>query len=187
MGATNAKSVPLGASLGHRGGIVGASRAVLGAFLEILRCAWGAFGRSWDALGATLGRLGVDLGASWVIVDVLGGLLGGILGVSWGLLGALGGFLGALGGIWELVMHSQHAESPIHKTLSNCSETLNNCLLGTSWEHLGDFLGALGGSWGRFGALRGLVVASLGVLGRLGAAKGRPEGPRRSTGSIWRV
>ena len=87
-------------------------------------------------------------------------------------MGAFGGFLGALGGIWELVMHSQHAENPIHKTLSNCSETLNNCLLGTSWEHLGDFLGALGGSWGRFGALRGLVVASWGVLGRLGAAKG---------------
>ena len=98
MGATNAKYVPLG---GHLWGIVGASRVVLGA--ELLRCAWGhlgGLGASWDVLGATLGRLGIDLGASWAIVDVLGGLLGvswGCLGDSWGLLGASWGLLGEFG------------------------------------------------------------------------------------------
>ena len=76
----------LGASWGHRGGFVGG----LGSNLEPLRCAWGHLGglvASLAVLGASLGRLGIDLGASWAIVDVLGGLLG----VSWGLLRALWG------------------------------------------------------------------------------------------------
>jgi hypothetical protein len=89
----------LGASWGHRGGFVGG----LGSILELLRCAWGhlgGLGASWDVLGATLLRLGVDLGASWAIVDVLGVLLGvswGCLGDSWGLLGASWGLLGEFG------------------------------------------------------------------------------------------
>ncbi len=64
---------------------------------------------------------------TWAIVDVLGVLVGVSLVVSWGLLGAFGGFLGALGRIWELVMHSQHAENQMYKNFVNCSETLNNC------------------------------------------------------------
>ena len=51
----------------------------LGSILELLVCAWGHLGglvASLDVLGVALGRLGVDLGASWAIVNVLGGLLG---------------------------------------------------------------------------------------------------------------
>ena len=94
------------------GGIFGASWGLRGWSWEhfgALKVRLGAFGRSWDVLGATLGRFGVDLGASCVIVDVLGGLLG----VSWGDGGGLGGLLGALRSSWKLVMHSQHAESII--------------------------------------------------------------------------
>ena len=61
-----------------------------GSMLELLRYTWGhlgGLGASWNVLGATLLRFGVELGASWAIVDVLGVLLG----VSWGLLGAFGG------------------------------------------------------------------------------------------------
>ena len=87
------------------GWILGASWRLSGWSLEIAelkRCVWGLVGglvASWDVCGATDGRLGVELGAVWVIINVLGGLLWVswvcvgdswlLFGVSWGLKGGI--------------------------------------------------------------------------------------------------
>ena len=128
--------MPLGGILGASWGLRGWSWEHLGA----LKVRLGLFVRSCGIFGCTwsgFGRLGVDLGASWAIVDVLGCLLGGVLGVAWRCIGVSWGLLGAsywlLGGIWELVMHSQHAESPIQKALA----TAVKHYIIASWGHLG--------------------------------------------------
>ena len=112
------------ASWGHLGDIVGL-RGWSWEHFGALKVRLGAFGRSCGVFGRSwgdFGRLGVDLGASWAILNVLVGLLGVSWGCLEGVLGTLVGFWGllaAMSGIWELVLHSQHAESQINKLCKN--------------------------------------------------------------------